>query len=41
VASLITALGALAWKLRSTGERVHVRLRPAPRFYVTSPVPTE
>jgi MFS family permease len=35
--SLATALVALAAKLRSTGERVRLRLWPAPRFYV---VPT-
>jgi MFS family permease len=34
VASLLTALVALAVKLRSTGERVRLRLWPAPRFYV-------
>jgi MFS family permease len=36
-ASLLAALVALAWKLRSSGERVHLRLWPAPRLYITSP----
>jgi len=38
LASLLTALTALAWRLRRNGERVRLRLRPAPRFYVVSPV---
>lgn len=41
VASLLTALVALSWKLRSAGERLRLRLRPAPRFYVISAVAGE
>lgn len=37
VVSMVTALAVLAWKLRRTGERVRLRLRPAPRLYVASP----
>jgi MFS family permease len=40
VASLVAALAALAVKLRSSGERVRLRLRPAPRFYVVPPAET-
>jgi MFS family permease len=39
LASLAAALVALAVKLRSTGERVRVRLRPAPRFVVCPAAP--
>jgi MFS family permease len=35
--SLAAALLALLVKLRSSGERVRLRLRPAPRLYVTQP----
>jgi MFS family permease len=37
VISLVTALAALVVKLRSSGERVRVRLRPVPRLYVAPP----
>ncbi|HYN93596.1 MAG TPA: MFS transporter [Pilimelia sp.] len=37
LASLLTALLALAFKLRRTGERVRLRLLPSPRFYVVPP----
>lgn len=36
--SLLAALVALGWKLRSSGERVRVQLRPAVRLYVAPPV---
>jgi len=40
VVSLVTAVAALVVKLRSSGERVRVRLRPAPGFYVAPAEPS-